>query len=118
MSKPKTYEANVIVTSTWSGTVSAASPTKAEDAARQAFDEGELQQTMEDILHVDVREAVKTFDVSYALEQGFVVRIDARSADKAIEIVEQQLDDEQGVLDGSRSVHFDAIVVDSQEVTP
>lgn len=117
MSTVKTYVAAVIVTSTWSGTVTASCPTKAEEAARQAFDEGDLQQSMEDVLHVDVRDALKPFKVTYATEQGFSVRVDAASGEDAEAIVQQRLEDTSAVLDESQRVHFQAIVIDSEEVT-
>lgn len=118
MSTLKTYEAAVIVTSTWSGTVKATCQTKAEEAARQAFNDGDLQQSMEDVLHVDVRDALKPFKVTYATEQGFSVRIDAASAEDAELIIKQRLDNTREVLNYSERVHFEAIVVEAEEVTP
>ena len=118
MSTLKTYEAAVIVTSTWSGTVTASCQTKAEEAARQAFDDGELQQTMEDVLHVDVRDALKPFIVTYATEQGFSVRVDAVTAEDAEVIVKQRLDDTCAVLIESKRVHFQTTVIEAEEVTP
>lgn len=118
MSTLKPYEAAVIVTSTWSGTVTASCSTMAEEAARQAFNDGELQQTMEDILHVDVRDALKPFIVTYAAEQGFSVRVEAANGEDAEAIVQKRLEETCAVLDESERIHFQGIVIESEEVKP
>jgi hypothetical protein len=118
MSTLKSYAAAVIVTSTWSGTVTATCQTKAEETARSAFDDGAFQQSMQDVLHVDVRPAPKPFIVTYAIEQGFSVRVDAASGEDAELLIKQRLDDTCAVLDQSERVHFESTVIEAEEVAP
>lgn len=118
MSTSKTYDAAVIVTSSWYGKVQADSHAEAEDAAREAFDEGKLKQCKTEIIHVDVRDGLKIFKVTYALEQGFAVDIEAASADDAEALVRKRLNDGHSVLDGSERVHSEGIVIEAEEVAP
>ncbi len=118
MSTPKTYDAVIVVASTWYGKVQAGSSAEAEDAAREAFKEGHLKQCREDVIHVDIRDALKSFKVTYALEQGFAVNIDAATAEDAEAAVRKRLDEEQSTLGGSERVHSEGIVIEAEEVTP
>lgn len=118
MSTSKTFDAIVVVSSAWFGKVQAVSLPEAQDAARDAFNEGQLRQSGEEIVHVDVRDALKTFEVNYTIEQGFSVRVEAANAEDAEAIVQKRLEDAQAVLPESQHVHFEGIVADAQEVTP
>jgi predicted dinucleotide-utilizing enzyme len=64
------------------------------------------------------RSKLKTFEVTYCVEQGFSIIVNAASAELAEEIVEQRLDDECDVLEGSTRVHYDGFVASSSEVKP
>jgi predicted dinucleotide-utilizing enzyme len=64
------------------------------------------------------RRKLKTFEVAYCVEQGFSIIVNAASAELAEEIVEQRLDDECDVLEGSTRVHYDGFVASSGEVKP
>lgn len=114
----RTYDVKVVVVSHWHGNVPADTATEAEEAAREAFDEGQLQQYEEEIVHVDVCPAAKKFSVTYAVEQGFTVVIDAATADDAEAIVEKRLSDDHMVLGHSERGHFDATVIGVEEVKP
>lgn len=118
MSTGKPYDAKVVVASVWYGTITADNSTEAEAAARAAFEEGDLQQCQEDIIHVHVRDALKTFKVTYALEQGFAVSIEAASAADAEAIVRANLADEHAMLSRSERTNFEGIVIDAEEVQP
>lgn len=52
----------------------------------------------------------KLFEVTYCVEQGYAIRIEASSPEEAEHIIEQRLDDKDGVLDGSTRVHHDHFV--------
>jgi hypothetical protein len=103
MSTGKPYDAKVVVASVWYGTITADNSTEAENAARAAFEEGDLQQCQEDIIHVHVRDALKTFKVSYALEQGFAVNIEAANAADAEAVVKAHLAEEHAMLSRSKT---------------
>jgi hypothetical protein len=62
------------------------------------------------------RTKLKTFEVTYCVEQGFSIIVKAKSAELAEEIVEQRLDDECDVLEGSVRVHYDGFIASSSEV--
>jgi hypothetical protein len=64
------------------------------------------------------RVKLKTFEVSYSVEQGFFIVVQAKSAAEAEEIVTTRLDDECDVLEGSERVHYDGFVASASEVTP
>ena len=57
-----------------------------------------------------------SFNVSYYLEQGFVVRVTAKSEAAAERIVRRYLENEADELPLSTRVHFDGNVVDTEEV--
>lgn len=50
-------------------------------------------------------QAQKLFEVTYCMEQGYAIRIEAGSAEEAEHMIEQRLDDKEDVLDGSTRVH-------------
>ena len=58
----------------------------------------------------------RSFNVSYYLEQGFAVRVEAKSEAGAERIVRRYLDNEADELPHSTRVHFDSNVVDTEEV--
>ena len=62
------------------------------------------------------KKAKRSFNVSYYLEQGFVVRVEAKSEAAAERIVRRHLDTEADELPHSTRVHFDGNVVDTEEV--
>ena len=62
------------------------------------------------------KKAKRSFNVSYYLEQGFVVRVTAKSEAAAERIVRRYLDNEADELPLSTRVHFDSNVVDTEEV--
>ena len=64
------------------------------------------------------RTKLKTFEVAYSVEQGFSIIVKAKSAEVAEEIVEQRLDDECDVLEGSTRVHYDGFIASCSEVKP
>lgn len=113
---PNGFDVKVIVSSAWYGNVPADTATEAEEAARAAFDDGELKQCSEEIVHVDVRPAAKTFCVTYAVEQGFTVSIDAATATDAEAIVKRRLSDDRMILAHSECGHFEGTVIDAVEV--
>lgn len=49
--------------------------------------------------------APKLFEVTYCFEQGYAIRIEARSHEDAERIIEERLDKTANVLDGSTRVH-------------
>lgn len=114
----KSYDVKVIVSGCWYGTVTADNAPEAEEAARTAFDEGELRQCKEEIFHVEVRPEAKTFCVTYAVDQGFSVKVDAATAEDAEAIVKKDLDTDHCVLARSERGHFEGHVIDVVEVTP
>ena len=118
MSTLKTYDAIIVTATSWSGKVTAENLTAAETAAQAAFDEGNFQQCNEEVIHVDVRDALKPFIVTYAAEQGFSVRVEAANGEDAEAIVQKRLEETCAVLDESDRVHFQGIVIESEEVNP
>ena len=62
------------------------------------------------------KKAKRVFNVSYYLEQGFVVCVKASSEVAAERIVRRYLDNEADELPLSTRVHFDSNVVDTEEV--
>jgi hypothetical protein len=118
MSITKSYDVKVVVVSCWYGKVDADTAPHAEEAARAAFDDGELKQCMEEMIHVDVRPALKTYEVLYAVEQGFTVSVDAATAEDAEARVKRQLDEDHAVVFGSKCGHFDGTVIQAKEVMP
>ena len=62
------------------------------------------------------RMKLKTFAVTYCVEQGFSINVKARSAEAAEEIIERRLDDECDVLPGSTRVHYDGFTAGVDEV--
>lgn len=118
MSTSKSYDVKVVVGCCWYGTVDAPTAPEAELAARAAFDDGELQQCMEEIIHVDVRPTLKTYEVTYATEQGFTVKVEAATAEDAEADVRMRLADDHAVLGHSERCHFDSTVIDAKEVAP
>lgn len=116
--QPKIYDVRVVVSSCWQGSITADNAPQAEEAARAAFDEGELRQCKEEIVHVDVRPPAKTFCVTYAVEQGFTVSVVADTAEDAEAIVKKDLDTDHCVLARSDRGHFEGHVIDVVEVTP
>lgn len=60
--------------------------------------------------------ALRTYVVSYCLEEGFTVQIDAANAAKAIRIVEHFLDEEACELPKSTRVHFESLVLDANDI--
>lgn len=118
MSVSKQYDVKVVVTSCWHGKVDADNLPEAEIAARDAFDDGQLAQCLEEIVHVDVRAAWRTFEVLYAVEQGFKVTVEAACAEDAEASVKKQLSEERAALSGSEQSHFEGLVIEAKEVTP
>jgi hypothetical protein len=118
MTPPNSYDAKVIVTSHWHGTFTAPNATIADELARTAFDDGELEQCEEEITYVDVRPALKTFKVRFAVEQGFTVLIQAATAADAEASLRKQLSNDHCVPSSSEHGHFEGTVIDAQEVTP
>ena len=59
---------------------------------------------------------LKTFAVAYCVEQGFSINVRAESADDAERIIEERLDDECDVLEGSTRVHYDGFTASVDEV--
>lgn len=116
MTPPSSYDAKVIVTSHWHGTFTAPNSTIAEELARTAFDDGELKQCEEYITYVDVRPALKTFKVRFAVEQSFTIAIEAATADDASAAIQKRLLDEQCVPSSSVRDHFEGTVIDAEEV--
>lgn len=116
MTPPNSYNAKVIVTSHWYGQISAPNATIADELARTAFDEGELQQCEEEITYVDVRPALKTFKVWFAVEQDFTLVVEAATADDASAAVQKRLADEQCVPSSSVRGQFEGTVIDAEEV--
>lgn len=49
--------------------------------------------------------APKLFEVTYCVEQGYAIRIEANSPEDAERIIEERLDEKANVLDGSTRVH-------------
>ena len=62
------------------------------------------------------KKPIRSFDVAYDLELGFVVRVEAKSEAAAERIVRHHLDTEADELPHSTRVHFDGNVVDTEEV--
>lgn len=59
---------------------------------------------------------LKTFSVSYCVEQGYVIVVPATTPEEAERIVQQRLDDQCDVLDGSTRVHHGHFVNEVEEV--
>jgi hypothetical protein len=59
---------------------------------------------------------LKTFDVTYGVEQAFSIDVKATSAEEAERIIKRRLDDECAVLKGSTRVHYDGFVARTDEV--
>ena len=60
--------------------------------------------------------APKLFAVTYCVEQGYTIAVQAASPEDAERIVRQRLDDEVDVLDGSTRVHHVHDTVSVEEV--
>lgn len=60
---------------------------------------------------------LKLFEVLYAVEQGFIIVVKARSADEAERRVQKCLDDTRSVLKGSERGHFEALTIQAEEVS-
>ena len=58
---------------------------------------------------------LRTFDVSYCVEQGFSIEVQATSAEEAERIIEERLDEECDVLPGSTRVHYDGFTASTHE---
>ncbi len=58
----------------------------------------------------------KLFAVTYCVEQGYTITVQAASTEDAERIVRQRLDDEMDVLDGSTRVHHTHLVYAAEEV--
>ena len=63
-----------------------------------------------------LRTRLKTFNVGYYLEEGFIINVKAKSEDDAERIVQKRLDDECGERSGSTRVHYDDGIVEAEEV--
>ena len=61
-------------------------------------------------------ETPKLFAVTYCVEQGYTITVQARWPEDAERIVRQRLDDEMDVLDGSTRVHHVHDTVSVEEV--
>lgn len=61
-------------------------------------------------------EPLKTFSVTYSVQQHYVVVVPAQTANAAEHLVKARLDEERDVLDGSTRVHHDHIVFWAKEV--
>lgn len=62
------------------------------------------------------RTRLRSYEVLYYLEQGFSLTVKAKSAQAAEHMVSEQLNEDQDVLPGSTRGHYDAGVVQSEEV--
>jgi hypothetical protein len=62
------------------------------------------------------RKKLKSFDVSYCIEQGFCIRVRATSDDNAERAVRRRLDEACDVLPNSERVHYDGFIASCSEV--
>lgn len=58
----------------------------------------------------------KFFAVTYCVEQGYTITVQASSPEDAERVAKQRLDDEMDVLDGSNRMHHWHDTVGSEEV--
>jgi len=52
-----------------------------------------------------IEQQQRLFEVTYCVEQGYAIRIEASSAEEAEHMIEKRLDDKDSVLDSSTRVH-------------
>ncbi len=68
--------------------------------------------------HPKTNAKLKTFSVTYCVEQGFSITVKAASAANAERNITKRLDYECDVLPGSTRVHYDGFTASVDEVYP